>query len=146
LQNDEKDWKDKAEQLTRVQLVVAKLERSIDLAAESLVKAVAFQSESVQPMLVHSKLESAHFAFSSKKKWPAIYSFEIPKKQESDSDSTSKAETILHGVEITKELEDPKWNVVDNHKKKPFSLPGAQVLSSPVSDCFSTFEFKIKST
>ncbi len=37
LQNNEKVWEDKAEKLTKVQLVVAKLERSIDLAAESIV-------------------------------------------------------------------------------------------------------------
>ncbi len=68
LQNDENEWKDKAEQLSEVQLAVAKLERSIDLAAESIVKAVAVESESVQPKLVHSRSESAPFAFNNKKK------------------------------------------------------------------------------
>ena len=122
-----------------MQLSFAKLERSIDLAAESIVKAVAVESESVQPKLVHSRpgLESAQFAFSSEKKRPAVYASDLSKKQESDSDSMSKAETILHGVEATNELEDPEWNVVKNHKKQPVSLQGAQVLSSTVSDCFS---------
>ncbi len=45
-----------------------------------------------------------------------------------------EAETILHGVEVTKEPEDHKWKVVKNHKKQPVSLQGAQVLSFPVSD------------
>ena len=122
-----------------MQLLVAKLERSIDLAAESIVKAVTVESESVQPKQVHYRpgLESATFAFSSKKKRPAVYASDPPKKQESDSDSMSEAETILHGVEVTNEPEDPKWNVVNNHKKQPVSLQGAQVLSSAVSDCSS---------
>ncbi len=37
LQNNEKVWEDQAEKLTKVQLAVAKLKRSIDLAAESIV-------------------------------------------------------------------------------------------------------------
>ncbi len=49
----------------------------------------------------------------------------------------SEAETILHGVEFTNEPEDPEWNVVNNHKKQPAIVQGAQVLSSTVSDCSS---------
>ena len=63
-QNDAKDWKDKAEQLNKVQLSVAMLERSIDLAAESIVKAVAVESKSVQPKLVHSRLGLASALFA----------------------------------------------------------------------------------
>jgi hypothetical protein len=44
---------------------------------------------------------------------------------------------MLHGIEVTKEPEDPKWNVVNNHKKQPVSSQGTQVLSSTVSDCSS---------
>jgi hypothetical protein len=86
---------------------------------------------------VHSRLESAQFAFSNKNERPAVYSSEIPKKQGSDSDLLSDAETIRHGLEVTNEPEDSKWNVVNSHKKQTFSLQGTQVLLSTVNKCSS---------
>ena len=132
LGTDGKEREDAKEQCASLLQSVDKLERSAELAAESTANAGKLDSN--RSSLITRKVEDDSFTSCyGKKKRPAVYASDLPKKQESGSDLQLKTETELGGIDTGKDPDSKKWIIVNGRKKQLASPQSVPVLSSVIS-------------
>jgi hypothetical protein len=122
----EKEREDAKEQCASLLQSVDKLERSAELAAESTANAGKLDSN--RSSLIPRKVEDDSFTSCyGKKKRPAVYASDIPKKPVLQL----KTETELGGIETGKDPDSKKWIIVNGSKKQLAGPQSAPVLSLP---------------